>query len=337
MQDSDETPISRLQAIVGQIGHPEFPFLHREYSPGSRVPCADFTGFIVERLQQRDVHSIVELMHEILRGSAWFGSPDPSWIDAEINAILAVDFQRYICFSDSRASEELAAMWIIAAKDGASREFWISPDAMFTTFFSWALCAYGATVKEELFTLVEAGNKWLEQRRKEAPFWQPYPDFEKGALNLRPLDAGPACAKLMELPIGARLHVFSALNFGVGSLPSLTGYKLRSFGLYIPESVRLILDSKLLVPAADAEAVSRALSKEDLARECQSLGVEPKKSWNKKRLLEAMLSVKPQFLTETSAARSIVGVNSEYVAELSLLVNRCEDLERIFRILCFAA
>ena len=30
-------PIDELRERVGAIGHPEYPFLHREYSPGSRA------------------------------------------------------------------------------------------------------------------------------------------------------------------------------------------------------------------------------------------------------------------------------------------------------------
>ena len=331
-----ETPVETLQSKVEHIGYAKFPFLHPEYSPTSRVPCADFTGFIVERLQSGDVHSIVTLMHEILRGNPGLGLSDGSWIDAEINTILAVDFQRYIQFRHPRAFQELTAMWIMAAKDGIARQFWISPDSKFPTFFSRALCAYDTVPQQEMLNLLRRANKWLAKMRKEAPFWENYPNFDTCALTLRPFEPGPASAKLLELPIGTRLHIFSALCFGLGSLPSLTDYKLRSFGLHIPESVRQILDSQLLLLTANADAVTRSLPRDDLARECQSLGVSTKKSWSKQRLLEAILAVKPEFLQEASVAKSIVAANSQYASELASLAGRSQDLEKLFRILCFA-
>ena len=37
-------------------------------------------------------------------------------------------------------------MWIMAAKDGADPEFWISRECKFPTFFAWALCPYEIVV-----------------------------------------------------------------------------------------------------------------------------------------------------------------------------------------------
>ena len=276
------------------------------------------------------------LLHEVLRGNPGLGVPDGSWVDAEISKILAVDFQRYIQFADPKAYRELAAMWIVAAKDGSGREYWISPDCKFPTFFSWALCPYEVVIKPDLLTLVKRANRWLADMRKEVPFWQDYPDFDKKTAELSPFKGGPASAKLMELPIGARLHFFTALSHGLGSLADLTDYKLRSFGLYIPQSVRLLLGTQLLVAATNVDSVIRSLSKGELVCECDRLGIPAKKSWTQQRLLDAILSVKPEFLAEIAASKSIVALNSDYTNEISVLAARSSELEKVFRVLCFA-
>jgi hypothetical protein len=62
-------PFDELKERIEEIGHPEYPFLHKEYSPGSRVPCTDFSGFIVERLKTDDPNSICTLMGSIIEAN----------------------------------------------------------------------------------------------------------------------------------------------------------------------------------------------------------------------------------------------------------------------------
>jgi hypothetical protein len=329
------SPVKSLRKEVAGIGREDFPFLHRDYSPSSRVPCADFTGFIADRLQCGDVGSVRELMHEILKGNPGLGS-DGAWIDAEINKIAAVNFQAYVHFGSQRAYSELAAMWVMAAKDGAGREFWISRDCKFPTFFAWALCPYDIVVKAETMKLVGRANSWLSRMGKEVPYWHDYPRFPKTVLSLEGRQVGDACARLLDLPVGSRLHLFTALSSVAGSLPSLTDYKLRSFGLDITESVQLILRSGLLMPSSEDDAVSDALTKGDLIRECEALSIPVRSSWNKGDLLKAITSVRPGFARDVAGSKTVVNVNPHFESELRSLERRCEGLQQLFSVLCFA-
>lgn len=335
MSEHDD-PIGRLRAQLRPIGNAEFPFLHPQYSPNSRVPCTDFTGFIVDRLENEDLKSIIELMHEILRANPGLGASDPSWIDGEIVKILRVPFNQYISFEDEKAYQELIAMWIVASKDGAARQFWVSPTSRFSTFFSWALCGYDLSVRANMAKALQRANAWLAEMRRAATFWQTVPDFDMGQFDIEHFVPGPAAAKILALPIGARLHLFTAVGFGSKSLADMTDYALRSFGLYIPDSVRSILASDILIPAADPTALLRTLSKDDLFRECQRLGIICKTTWAKQRLMDAITSVNPSFVKEISVAKSIVALNSEYAVEMEALVTRAKHLEACFKILCFS-
>ena len=80
-------PIDELRERVEAIGHPEYPFLHRGYSPGSRVLRTDFTAFVIERLKTGALNPICTLMGSIIEANLGVGIGS-SWIDDEIRSLI---------------------------------------------------------------------------------------------------------------------------------------------------------------------------------------------------------------------------------------------------------
>jgi hypothetical protein len=58
-------PLKILEKEVGGKGHPDYPFLHKNYSISSGIPCQDFTGFIIDRIKENDLDSIALLLEKI--------------------------------------------------------------------------------------------------------------------------------------------------------------------------------------------------------------------------------------------------------------------------------
>lgn len=63
----------QLENKVRDIGHPQYPFLSKTYSPMSRVPAADYSDFIKAQLKRGDEKSILMLMRNIIEANPGVG------------------------------------------------------------------------------------------------------------------------------------------------------------------------------------------------------------------------------------------------------------------------
>ena len=328
-----QDPIDQLRKQIEGVGHPEYPLLHREYSPGSRVPCADFTGFIMERLKAGDAESICTLMRSIIEANPGVGVGS-EWISKRVMNVIDTDLDRYVSFDEPAAMLELKAMWIIAEKFGAERQYWLNGNTPLKV--AQALCAYHIEITSAVEDLVKKGNSLIRRLRKDAPHWKEYPLFSAKALSLPELQPGECIRKVRALSIGARLHLFCALSSAGCDLPRLTDYPTRDFGLYIPDSSREILSSQLLIPTEDPQLLTGAMSKDDLISACEATGTPYKKSWNKAKLLNSLIDHAPGHIKNLMAGCRFVALNTEYSAELRALRSRSESLETLSTVLCFA-
>jgi hypothetical protein len=87
--DSRTRSKEALQKFEGQIevlGDPEDPFLDKDYSPFSRVPCTDFVPFIAETLKSHDLESIRYVIRGVLEANPGLGV-GPEWIDQKIQDV----------------------------------------------------------------------------------------------------------------------------------------------------------------------------------------------------------------------------------------------------------
>ena len=329
---SEGAPIKELLNRVKGKGHPQYPFLHKEYSPNSRIPCADFTSFIIERLSAGDVASISTLMKGIIEANPGLGT-DSGWISERVEDVLRVPLERYLTFVDPVAYLQLRAMWIIAEKGGGGREFWLTTQA--PLFFAQALSPFEMELKPAIEELRKRSNRFIREMRKDVPYWLDCPLFKASELQPPPLPLGEGVEKVRRLSIGARLHLFSAVEAGGGILPRLTGYDLRSFGIYIPDSSREIIESGLLTLSQDPELLKHSMPKTELLEACVKAGVAYKKSWNKDKLLQAMLTASPDYLERLIADSQVVALNPAYADCLQALFARAQQLEQVFKVLCF--
>jgi hypothetical protein len=326
-------PIDKLKERVKAIGHPKHPFLHREYSPGSRVPCTDFTAFIIERLKMGDLYSIYTLMRSIIEANPGVGIGS-SWINEEIRIIIKTDLNKYISFDDPSAILELKAMWIISAKAGGARDFWLTERTPLQV--AQALCIYNILLKPGMTELLDKVNSFIRKMRKDNPYWDDQPLFSANDLTLPELSPSECVRKIRSLSIGARLHLFCAICFVSNDLPDVTDYATRSFGLHIPDTTKEILTSQLLTPAHDPQFLKETMNKDDLIAACKSTGTAYKKSWNKTKILQSLVENASGCIEKLMERHQFVLPNPNYTEELHVLRSRAEQLETIFKIICFA-
>jgi hypothetical protein len=87
-------PLNVYWSRIAHLSNPEHCFLYPTYSPSSRIPCADFTPFIIDRLQNHDVSSIQTIMRAVIAANTRLAT-GPEWIDRSVADIVALDFSRY--------------------------------------------------------------------------------------------------------------------------------------------------------------------------------------------------------------------------------------------------
>lgn len=330
---SENHTIFDLQEKVKQIGHSKHPFLHREYSPFSRIPCTDFSSFIIGWLKAKDYISVSMLMQSIIEANPGIGT-DGEWITDQVMEVVRADFTRYLIFEEQDVYDQLKAMWIIASKDGGGREFWTIGDM--PKFFSQALSPFKLTIKPTFDGLRKKANKFIRKMRKEVPYsvWEDIKTFVESDLTIPQLEVNESLSKVRNLSIGARLLLFYAVSQCGGPLPKLA-YIVKDFGIYPPEASSELIASELVVPCCDHSLIKDYLSKEELISFCIKTGVTYKKSWNKDRIIMSISQSKDDSLTCLANEYMLVVPNSIYSNSLNSLLSRSEKLEPLFKILCF--
>jgi len=338
---------SALQEFMKQIagrGHPQYPFLDADYSPGSRVPCCDFVPFIADRLKVNDLRTIKRVMRGVLEANSGVGL-GPSWIDARIDSVSEIPSRSFVGFEDEDAYYQLKALFIIAEKSGSGREFWITEAV--PQLFASALCAYRPVWREPIHKLLRRANAFIRKMRKEGlTYWEDYPLFQKTDVAVPQAVDDEVKAKVRAISPAARMHLLHAVfrlrptagekRRRAAELASLTDYAVRSFGIYVPDTEREILDSGLVVQSRNSSALMHSMTKKDIVAACEEAGVEFQKSWRKAKLLDALVSGAPDYAAKKMENVRAVALSPEYEADLLALHDYAERLVIPFKVLCFA-
>lgn len=352
---------SALQHFERQIqgmGHPDYPFLHKTYSPGSRVPCTDLIPFISDRLEAGDLTSIKYVMRGLLEANPGLGVrleriegqlktevglASRTWIDARVENVARIDFRRYVCFRDNNAYHRLKALFIVAEKSGGRRQFWINDET--PRLFSWSLCAFHPTWQEATTELLGRANSFIDEKAEKFDFWVDYPHFKQEDLELPDISTNQVIAKVRDLSPAAGLQLFYAASRlrpgeiwherGGNTISDLTSYAIRSFGIDIPSTSSEILDSALVTHSRMPRALLHQKTKDELIKECNTTATHFRRSWTKAKILEALESQAPGYVRTELEQLDLVVLNSKYEAQLLALADYAEKLVVPFKLLCF--
>lgn len=326
------SPLDSFRQRASKTGNPDYPFLSKDYSPSSRVPSTDLTPFIVDRIRQRDERSIVHLLHEVLSANPGLGT-GPEWIDAEIRQIMALRFEEYMAFADGHCYDEVRALWIVASKSGGGREFWITDET--PQLFSWALCCHLPEFTPSIVTLAEKANRFMAKMAKDTPYWKDYPRLKKNNILIPPLAESELLRGLRQLSISARLHFFHAASIGGGSLPRLTTYPIRSFGISVDETSTQLEQINLFLLSTEPESLSKSLTKQELLEACAAANVEVRKSWNKDKVAQILRDNNPDYFNELASNMHVVKINPLYDLEIKAMTAYADSLVPAFKALCY--
>jgi hypothetical protein len=274
--------VRQLWDRVREISHPDFPFLHAGYSPGSNMPCADFTLWIADRLAADDWAAISELLsfmtyeHEL---------------KALRRTMQSFEFGQFV-EADVRLLHTLKAATILAYRIGwmgsESTRIWLLED-----IYQHCLALYPFRVQQSAFPrLLSGGARIIRKRNREGVgSVQEMPSAAR--LTSFP-EVSMVAEKLRDYPPTFGACITMSLRWGSpipGTiLARLAGdYTLRQYGLSDAHNAAFFQECGFFEPASDLAALGRKLKKDALLQIATSTQIEVAKSWKKERILALLL------------------------------------------------
>jgi len=324
--------LKELEDQIDGLGNPEHQFLDKDYSPSSRVPCTDLVPFITERLEANDLESIRYVMRGVLEANPGMGA-GPGWIDGIIEEARSLNFKRYVHFEEEQAYNQLTAMYIIAGKGGGGREFWLTDEL--PTLFAWALCAFRPSWHNPIQDLARRANSFIEDMAEDLAYWKNYPRLEVNEVQVDPPPKAQIHDQVQNLSPACRMHLFYAVSQGGGSLPGLTNYPIRNFGINEESTSKEIIDNDLMTITEDASMLMNSMTKKDLIAVCEEAGAHYYKSWKKAKILDMLESDAGEYVKEKLEKMGAVTVSSRHEDEIRRLLSYARELEKSFKALFF--
>lgn len=291
---------SNLLSYAAGRGHRDYPCLSRTHNPSSCVPCLDFSPWLRERVRRGDVDDLAEYLWRVRRAD-----PDIRGTNEQVHrkyhdlarAVMDTPLDRHL----DRGTEEgyldlRVALIMLAAHEFFSGFIMAGESADFMA----AVMAPHSFSLVGIPELLERRNSFVEQMGQEMEYWACWTTLASDALRppIPPHDTSfqVLLATLARLPLASRAHAVDALRHIAAdpcaprSLASVCRYETQRWGLDVPDSSRLVLDSGLVRPARDVGTWLNGWTRRDLLNFLTKLGIRAPKSWSKDRLAEVALS-----------------------------------------------
>ena len=271
-------------------------------------------------------------MRFVIAGNPGLGI-GPEWIDKAVDEIAILDLSRY-CQSDNLDFVlELKSLFILGAKEGGGREFWLADEK--PLLFSLALCCHNIRWLGGIDQLREKANRFIRKMRKDTPFWTEYPLFRPSDI-IFPGDASDVALILSQLPVLSRIQLLSFVEKGAAPLMQATSYKMRDLGINPLETTPSLLASGLCELTAELDAMTEVISKSDLISVMDEKAVPYRKSWKKQQMLEELASHAPDVIAQIAEREKTARIRAEYLPRLRSLNRYAYALQDNIKLLCFA-
>lgn len=331
-----------LLSFAAGRGHREFLCLSRTHNPSSRVPCTDFSPWLRERVRRHEIDGLSEYLWRVRRAN-----PDVGGTGEQIQnqysglarAVMSAPLSQYLPDGTTEAYLDLRVLLVMLAAHETFSGFIMAGEA---ADFAAAVMAPYAFRLARAPVLVERRNEFVRDMGQGIDYWACWAPLAVDTIRspLPPRDSGfqSMLNALATLPLGSRAHAVDALRHlsadpGVPhTLASLSRLETRRQGLDVADSSRLILQSGLVIPAADAAAWLAGWTRRDLLGFLARCGVRAPKSWSKERLGEIALTDCPDRVRERMAESGAVELAPAYAEAAGRLGGYIEDVKETWRV-----
>jgi hypothetical protein len=337
-----DDPSSDLLTYAAGRGHREFPCLSRTHNPSNCVPCLDFSPWLRERMRLGDGDGVAEYLWRVRRANPEVGG-NPEQVLRKYadlaQAVMSAPLDRYLERGSDEAYLDLRVTLVMVGAHETFSGFIMAGESADFVAAVMAPYSFSLTNASEL---LNRRNAFVLEMAREMDYWAGWTPLSFDALGspIPPLDTNfqALLAALAKLPLGARAHAVDALrHIGADpcaprSLGSLCRYETRRSGLEVGESSRLILESGLVVPAADAGAWLHAWTRRDLLGFLAEAGVRAPKSWSKERLTEVAMADCAAAVRSRMEASGTVELAPAHAEAAHRLVGYIEDVKETWRV-----
>jgi hypothetical protein len=331
-----------LPGFAQGLGHPDFPCLSRAHNPSSCVPCRDFSPWLLERVRRDDVDAAGDYLWRIREANPGVGVSEEEFRRRYRDlaaSLLEARLETHLRDGSEEAYLDLrVALILLAAHEGFSG-FIMTGEA--ADFLAAAVCPHAFTLAGTE-SLVELRNDFVRRMASEMSYWSTWPALATDTLHpIAPPhhpDLAALLALLLPLPLGVRAHAADVLRHLVAdpriprTLASLSRYETRKRGLDVAESTRLIMDTGLVVPAAELGGWLSGWTRRDLLGFLARCGVRPRNSWSKERLAEVAQADCADPLRERMSESGVVELNPRHIRGARLLRQYLDGVKETWRV-----
>lgn len=327
------TPLEIFTEQAAQNGEPGNPFLRKGLTGRVQQPSTDLTPFIIDRLNNNDHEAIQELMIQVP-----LDDPDvdmgPDKRKSEVTRILRKDFEKFIAFADEQAFVELQAAFIALSRQTGGGKVWITSDM--PMLLATALACHVPRPQPEIKSLIIKVNKFIKKAARDTPSWEKFPSLHKRDMTCEPAEITEDFKhKILELPLSARVYLLSQ---GLGFKKPKYNVRLASiwkFGVHDAAVMKILTDNKLLVRTDDQRLLVETLKKKELLDICAEHTIEVAKSWDKEKILAAIVRQQPEIADDLLNNLKVMEVNPIYQANALALSDYAAGTISLFKALCF--
>jgi hypothetical protein len=338
-----EDPVSSdLLSYAAGRGHREYPCLSRNHNPSSCVPCLDFSPWIRERVRRGDVDALAEYLWRVRRASAEIHGTNEQVLRKYhdlARAVMATPLDRHLERGTEEGYLDLRVALIMLAAHEFFSGFIMAGEA---ADYMAAVMAPHSFSLVGISELIERRNSFVSQMGEEMEYWACWAPLGPDALRspVAPLDSAfqSLLVTLARLPLGSRAHAVDALRHIVAdptaprSLASVCRYETQRWGLDVPDSSRLVLDSGLVIPARDMETWIMGWTRRHLLSFLTKCGIRAPKSWSKERLAEVALADCGAAVRSRMDESGAVELAPEYAEAAVRLGTYIEDVKETWRV-----
>lgn len=319
--DKEFDLFARLKQQIVGIGHPDFPFFDKIYSPGTQMPCTDFTQWIIECINNQDPSSVVRLLCEFC---------DEKVAKSTVKTLWNWDFREKID-ADESVITEIKAIWLVANIRGEKRE------SLLGIIFFNALMGCSFRIKPAFWDLIIRELNQFKRRTERL-----YPlGLSREMLDFPQYsESNPFIDWLPQIPVSARMHFWETLSYFfsrrkvVVNLQDCTNYTLREYGINTIETTQILVDSGAFEIPFSFSQLGKEINKDEICDILNQAGIESKKSWKKEKLLAMENPGITLFIQKYAENSGLYLLHQEYSVFAKELFDCREKFRPLFDALC---
>jgi len=298
-----------LVAFAAGKGHPDFPLLSARYSPGSCIPCRDFSPWIRDRLRVGDRDALVEYVWRIRAANPGVGfGDDPNAIARifapQVHRVIDAPLETHVMSTDPLALEDLrVALVMVAPLDGFSG---FTMAQKVPTYIAATMLPRVVRFRG-MGELHARATAFVAAMVKDTPFWEGWVLPDPNAVEELIPPNNPLDQKLRStlalLQIGSRAHAvdvgraaFAGERSGrvAFALEGRTTFVTRERGCDPEESAVALLESGLFTTPEDPSSYLLGLTQRELVGLAVGHAVPIKRSWKKDKIAAAIGTTAPE-------------------------------------------